>query len=157
MRFLFYDTNGGPHWGIPLGASGTVVSVQFSAFPGDAISNAVQAVVIRGQSYTEGQPQGTKNNCFTTGPFNVGLGAVCEASGNPETIAPTESVAVPGTSGLTARPVLLAANLVSPIGQGSNQIDYTFSVPITTVDGDPQQPRRGDVKWPGSPGHRRRP
>ena len=56
---------------------------------------------------------------------------------SPETIAPTESVAVPGTSGLTARPVLLAASLVSPIGQGSNQIDYTFSIPITTVDGDP--------------------
>ena len=130
LRFLFYDTNGGPHWGTPIGSSGTVVSVQFGPFDGDSISNAIQAVVIRGQSFTEGQPQGNNNNC------DPNRGAVCEAGGKPETIAPTESVAVPGTSGLTARPVLLAASLVSP-GGPSNQIDYTFSIPIQAVDGDP--------------------
>jgi hypothetical protein len=133
-RYLFYDTNGGPHWGFPIGSSGTVVSVQFGAFPADAVSNAVQAVVIRGQRFTEGVPQGPLNNCNTTS--NVFGGAVCELGGNPETISPTESVPVPGTSGLTARPVLLSASLVNP-GGPSNQIDYTFSVPITAVDGDP--------------------
>ena len=140
-RFLFYDTNGAPHWGLPIGASGTVVSVQFGTSNADSISNAVQAVVVRGLSHTEGQQQGHNNNCRNTSNVNVGSpygGAVCDASPFPETIAPTESVAVPGTSGVTARPVLLAASLVSPIGQGSNQIDYTFSIPITTVDGNPQ-------------------
>ena len=125
LRFVFYDSNGNPHWGVPVGASGTVVSVQFNSGT-DSVSTAQQAVVIRGGSHTEGQPQGNNKNCTNGTP--PGNGAVCENGGNPETMAPTESVAVPGNSGLTARPTLQSAALVPG---PSNQIDYTFSVPIS--------------------------
>lgn len=123
--FLFYDFKGNPHWGLPIGASGTIVSVQFNPAV-DRVSTAQQAVVIRGLGGTEGQlVVGPSNDCTRgTPPL---LGAVCDNGGDVETIAPTESVAVPGTSGLTLRPALLSAALVPG---PSDQIDYTFSVPI---------------------------
>jgi hypothetical protein len=111
LRFLFYDSNGNPHWGQAIGTSGNIVSVQFATAPSlDPVSAALQAVVIRGTTHTEGQPQGSANTC-TPGALPPS-GAVCESGGTTETIAPTESVAVPGTSGLTARPTLLSAALV---------------------------------------------
>jgi hypothetical protein len=142
-RFLFYDANGVAHPGVPIGAdtAGNVL-VQFCtgvALPAtiasfctnttvnpDPVSTAKRAVVIRGT-------QNTTNNVspvFSGNPSNQ-TGAVKENAGDSQSNSPVESVAVPGTDGFTNRPDLLSAALV-PGPSGTNQIDYTFSVPIST-------------------------
>jgi hypothetical protein len=142
-RFLFYDSNGVAHPGVPIGAdtAGNVL-VQFCTGAGlpltiatfctntgvnpDAVSTAKRAVVIRGNRDTN-----NNGSPVQSGDPSNNTGAVKENGGDDQSDSPVESVAVPGTSGLTNRPDLLSAALV-PGAQGTNQIDYTFSVPIST-------------------------
>jgi hypothetical protein len=142
-RFLFYDSNGVAHPGVPIGAdnAGNVL-VQFCTGVGlpltiasfctnttpnpDPVSTAKRAVVYRGSQNTANSDPSP-----STGSPSNNTGAVKENGGDNQSNSPTESVAVPGTSGLTNRPDLLSAALV-PGPQGTNQIDYTFSVPIST-------------------------
>jgi len=151
-RFLFYDQNGRPHFGYPIGADSLGdVLVQFctgngqpavSAPPGfcngtDSVSTAVRAAEIRvpdGSVATQSDPA----SCGPTGCNQEGFpannrGAVFEKSGDPQTYNPTEAVAVPGTSGTTARPDLISAAIVQASGNPTNQIDYTFNQPITSL------------------------
>jgi hypothetical protein len=150
-RFLFYDANGDPHWGVPIGAdtAGNVL-VQFCTSPatpltiasfctaiseppgGSPVSTAKRAVVIRGNSHSTGRPGNGSGSSSSCGfPSTNRCGAVRENAGDNQRNSPTESVAVPGTDGATSRPDLLSAALV-PGPSGTNQIDYTFSVPIST-------------------------
>ena len=98
-------------------------------------------MVIRGTSHSEGQPQtggGTCADSFSNFAVTATEGDNstafdCGGAGNPnhQVANPTESVAVPGTSGLSGRPVLQSAALVPG---PSNQIDFTFSLPISAGD-----------------------
>jgi len=129
-NFGFYDGNGGYHLAQGLvGTSGSVVLMQFAS-PADSVSLAQDAVVVRGGiggAANEGQPTGKNAICTSDTAPTAGF-AVCDMTGDRQVGAPTESVAVPGTSGVTARPVLQTAALVPG---PSNQIDFTFSLPVT--------------------------
>jgi hypothetical protein len=130
LRFLYYDQNGTPHFGVAIGCDSVGdISVQFSTT--NSVTNAVRAVVIRGTSPSEGQPQ----TAFGSSSFNSNNPncAVAEQGGDPQTCNPTEAVAVPGTGGTTARPDLTSAAIVQSGGNPTNQIDYTFNQPIASA------------------------
>lgn len=99
---------------VVTGISGTAVRVAFAT----PVLGAQQAFVDRGIAPVLVPPSGVNGDSF----------AVSSDTPTPETENPTESVPVPGASGISAAPTLAAASLV-----GSNQIAYTFNQPIVAL------------------------
>jgi hypothetical protein len=119
--FRYYNAAGNIQFGAAItGVDGTGdVRVAFGV---PTVSDAVIAYVYHGDS---GSPEGVNKEPVT--PF-VGNGGAYSDTPNPETESPTESVTVPGTGGVTARPDLVSAALVPG---ATNEIDYTFDQNVT--------------------------
>jgi hypothetical protein len=102
----------------------------------DPVSTAVRAIAIRTDSPNPTRTSGFCNaapfGCTQEGNPANRLGAVQDKTGEPQVYNPTESVTVPGTAGITARPDLVSAAIVQASGNPTNQIDYTFDQPIST-------------------------
>jgi hypothetical protein len=152
-RFVAYDQNGLPHFGWPVGVDNagdvlvqfctgagqpaTLIPPGFTCGSADSVSTFVRTTVTR--TNTPATTGKGLASC-TTSPFgctNEGeaaneTGAVQEQAGDPQTFNPVESVTVPGTAGITARPSLTSAAIVQASGNATNQIDYTFDAPISS-------------------------
>lgn len=157
-QLYFYDTNGNPHFGFPIGAdnSGDVVVAFCTGFGqpaplipagfqcnqgADSVSSAVRAVATRTNfQATNGGTSGSEEafcaaapkGCAEEGQAANEHPALQEQAGDPQTGNPTESVVVPGTSGITARPDLTSAAIVQASGNATNQVDFTFDNPISS-------------------------